>query len=30
MKGESDKDEISISIDIERGSKTFHIRAMSW
>lgn len=29
-KGESDKDDISFSIDIERGSKTFHIRVMEW
>ena len=29
-KGESDKDDISFSIDIEKGSKTFHIRVMEW
>lgn len=29
-KGESDKDDISFSIDIERGSKTFHVRVMEW
>lgn len=29
-KGESDEDDISFSIDIERGSKTFHIRAARW
>ena len=29
-KGESDKDDISFSIDIERGSKTFHIRVEEW
>lgn len=29
-KGESDKDDISFSIDIERGSKTFHIRVGEW
>lgn len=29
-KGESDKDNISFSIDIERGSKTFHIRVGEW
>ena len=29
-KGESDKDDISFSIDIERGSKTFHIRVIGW
>lgn len=29
-KGESDKEDISFSIDIERGSKTFHIRVMEW
>ena len=29
-KGESDKDDISFSIDLERGSKTFHIRVMEW
>ena len=29
-KGESDKDDISFSIDIERGSKTFHIRVVEW
>jgi hypothetical protein len=28
--GESEKDDISFSIDIERGSKTFHIRVMEW
>ena len=29
-KGESDKDDISFSIDIERGSKTFQIRVIGW
>ena len=29
-KGESDKDDISFSIDIERGSKTFHISVGEW
>jgi hypothetical protein len=29
-KGESDKDDISFSIDIERDSKTFYIRVMEW
>lgn len=29
-KGESDDDDISFSIDIERGSKTFHIRVGEW
>lgn len=29
-KGESDEDDISFSIDIERGSKTFHIRVGEW
>ena len=29
-KGESDQDDISFSIDIERGSKTFHIRVGEW
>lgn len=29
-KGESDDDDINFSIDIERGSKTFHIRVMEW
>lgn len=29
-KGESDKDDISFSIDIERGSKTSHIRVGEW
>lgn len=29
-KEESDKDDISFSVDIERGSKTFHIRVMEW
>ena len=29
-KGESDKDDISFSIDIERASKTFHIRVGEW
>jgi len=29
-KGESDKDDISFSIAIEKGSKTFHIRVMEW
>ena len=29
-KGESDKDDINFSIDIERGSKTFHIRVGEW
>ena len=29
-KGESNKDDISFSIDIERGSKTFHIRVREW
>ncbi len=29
-KGESDKDDISFSIDIERGPKTFHIRVGEW
>jgi hypothetical protein len=29
-KGESDDDDISFSIDIERGSKTFHIRVVEW
>lgn len=29
-KGESAKDDISFSIDIEKGSKTFHIRVGEW
>ena len=29
-KGESDKEDISFSIAIERGSKTFHIRVIGW
>ena len=29
-KGESDQEDISFSIDIERGSKTFHIRVGEW
>ena len=29
-KGESDKDDISFFIDIEKGSKTFHIRVIGW
>ena len=29
-KGESDDDDISFSIDIERASKTFHIRVGEW
>lgn len=29
-KGESYKDDICFSIDLERGSKTFHIRVMEW
>ena len=29
-KGESDKDDISFSIDMERASKTFHIRVREW
>lgn len=29
-KGESDKEDISFSIDIERGSKNFYIRVMEW
>ena len=29
-KGESDKDDISFSIDVERGSKTFQIRVIGW
>ena len=29
-KGESDKDDISFSIDIEQASKTFHIRVGEW
>ena len=29
-KGESDKDDISFSIDIEKASKTFHIRVGEW
>lgn len=29
-KSESEKDDISFSIDIERGSKTFHIRVGEW
>ena len=29
-KGVSDKDDISFSIDIEKDSKTFHIRVMEW
>ena len=29
-KGESDKDDISFSMDIEKGSKIFHIRVMEW
>ena len=29
-KGESDQDDTSFSIDIERGSKTFHVRVMEW
>ena len=29
-KGELDKDDISFSIKIERGSKTFHIRVGEW
>ena len=28
--GESDKDDINFAIDIERGSKTFHIRVGEW
>ena len=29
-KGESDQDDISFSIDIVRGSKTFHVKVMRW
>lgn len=29
-KGESDEDDISFSIDIEKASKTFHIRVGEW
>lgn len=29
-KGESDKDDIGFSIDIERGSKTFRVRVWTW
>ena len=29
-KGESDKDDIGFSIEIERGSKTFQIRVAEW
>ena len=29
-KGESDKDDISFSIDIEKGSRTFHVRVGEW
>lgn len=29
-KGESDNDDISFSIDIEKASKTFHIRVGEW
>lgn len=29
-KGESDKDDIGFSIDIERGSKTFHVSVSEW
>lgn len=29
-KGESDDDDISFSVDIERGSKTFHVRVGEW
>ena len=29
-KGESDEDDISFSIDVEKGSKTFHVRVMAW
>ena len=29
-KGESDDDDISFSINIERGSKTFHVRVAEW
>ena len=29
-KGESNEDDFSFSIDLERGSKTFHIRVMEW
>lgn len=29
-KGESDKNDISFSIDIEKGLKTFHIRVGEW
>ena len=29
-KGESDDDDISFSIEIERGSKTFQIRVAEW
>lgn len=29
-KGESDEDDISFSIAIEKGSKAFHIRVMEW
>lgn len=29
-KGESDEDDISFSIDIKRGSKTFYIRVAEW
>ena len=29
-KGESDKDDISFSITIEKGSMAFHIRVMEW
>ena len=29
-KGESDEDDIGFSIDIERSSKTFHVRVWTW
>ena len=29
-KGESDEEDISFSIEIEKGSKTFHIRVIGW
>jgi len=29
-KGESDEDDISFSIEVEKGSKMFHIRVMAW
>ena len=29
-KGESDEDDISFSITIEKGSMAFHIRVMEW